>query len=52
MVPVEITEYGEIIEIGTEVTEDFQPDDIQERQNLSYLRIFSPIIPTWLFEDD
>ena len=49
VVTVEITEYGEIIEIGIEATEDFQPED-SEQYDLSSICSSSTIIPSWLFE--
>ena len=49
MVTVEITEYGEIIEIGIEATEDFQPEE-NEEYHLSSICSSTTIIPSWLFE--
>ena len=52
MIQVEITESGELIEVGTEVTEEEQPENFEERYNYPLMRSLSPIIPSWLFESD
>ena len=49
VVTVEITEYGEIIEIGIEATEDFQPEE-SEQYDMTSICSSSTIIPSWLFE--
>ena len=52
MIKVEITESGEFIEIGTEVTEEEQPENFDERYVFPFMQPSSPIIPSWLFESD
>ena len=52
MIKVEITESGEFIEIGTEVTEEEQPENFDERYEFPFMQPSSPIIPSWLFESD